>query len=195
MRTKSYKCKLDQLIQGSDKYNDSNLPTLIDPNRIVYPDLVMTLDHKDGKEKYFRPLVQPNGSLHVVGNNTFYKACKQANIQEIYCDFIVDNYSPSELEETFNLEQIPKKEGKEIHSFIFFKHPNDVLATDKEELELVIDCYYPDNIVKVEPLPELSCIHYSIENPLLNQLEKVEYGFLRKTGGEIRSLNGVKPLL
>jgi len=96
---------------------------------VVYPDLVFTL--RQDPTKYFRPgVMKRDGRLVIVTNPLFFRAAREAGIQNIMFDFIVDkdDVDVNEVVGKFGLVYPEKpKPVTEKNRFLFFKNsPNSV---------------------------------------------------------------------
>ncbi len=190
-RTETFFGEIRHLNGGEDIYGSSGI--LIDPSKIVYPDLLFTLRQPSGNGKYYRPLTMPkNDKLTVVGNNTFYRACSEAGLDKIYFDVLLLNgYDPDVLKRNFGLEEPKQEEQKPFSTFVFFRE--GVNDASQEELEALVQGQIGQD-ARVKIHPDADCIEYQRKSSPEKGLGPIYavHKELVERFGKMRSVGGVK---
>jgi len=155
--------------------------------QIVYPDLVFTLKHK---KSYLRPLVRrTKNEFQVISNPLFFKAAKEAGLEEIKFDLLMEGDQIGGLIEDYHLRFPDKPELRSAtDTFLFFN--NRPSFTDfKGEVRINPATYLRD-------YQDINCVRYSIpiKGRGIRDISLIESGFLSEfisRNGELRSVDGL----
>ena len=149
-------------------------------SEIVYSDLVFTLQHNP--HAYQRPCVKKEGdNLVVISNIVSYRAVKEAGINKIHFDLLLNiPLALEQLLEKHNLEFAPPPIQKEYcQRFLFFTRTPNEAETNNQNILL-------DPRNNTPKFREHNCIAYKALIPSFNQ--KDEEKFL-KTLNENRAIH------
>jgi len=157
--------------------------------RMSYPDLVFTLSQDN--TKYFRPQVKlENEKLVVVANNAFFRAARDAGMEEIWFDLLVSNQGKplplGYVQDLYDLTFAPDSLQKNfMNKFYFFhRYPKGV---DCSDLRAYLNPKSDSQVYK-----EHQCLNYRLD--LEGSPKRIRDLIERLTArnGQIKSIDGIK---